>query len=198
MKKGFFITLYGINNLGKTRQAKKLVKWLNENNYKAKYLKYPIYALKPSGPIINEQLRGVKGQTISEEKLQRWFAVNRLQYEPNLVKKLKSGITVVAEDYTGTGLAWGEAKGANPQYLRQINKILLKEDISILFRGERFKSGIEERHVNENNPYLIDVVCKEIHDKLAVEFGWKPLNANQPIGSVFNDLLAIIRRELKI
>ena len=197
MKKGFFITLYGINNLGKSLQAYKLVKWFKEKNHKAEYLKYPVYNLAPSGYIINEQLRGEKGQTISEEKLQFWFAVNRMHYEPILISKLNSGITIVAEDYTGTGLAWGEAKNADKFYLRQINKVLLKEDLSILFRGERFKSGIEKRHVHERNFKLVEI-CKDVHDNLAIEFGWKPLDANQSRDRVFNDLVAIVKRELKI
>lgn len=197
-QRGFFIVLYGINNTGKSLQAKKLSEWFNKIGTKAEYLKYPIYRMETSGPIINYQLRGEEGQTIPEDELQLWFAVNRLQYQPFLKDTLESGITVVAEDYTGTGLAWGEAKGADPQYLRQINKVLLKEDLSILFDGERFKSGIEERHVNENNPYLIDVICRKVHQELAKEFGWKVLDSHRAEEIVFNDLVSIAKRELKI
>ena len=198
VQRGYFITLYGINNLGKTVQAKKLVHWFRENNYNAKYLKYPIYNLKPSGPIINEQLRGEKGQTISEKELQLWFVVNRLQYQPFLIGKLYSGATVVAEDYKGTGIAWGLAKGKDPVFFEKINSILLDEDLAILFRGKRFKTGIEKRHIHENNPHLTDIVCKEIYDKLGPDKGWHPLNANQPMDIVFNDLVTIVKRELKI
>ncbi|MBD3263233.1 hypothetical protein GF374_02535 [Candidatus Woesearchaeota archaeon] len=196
--KGYFITLYGINNLGKTTQAQKLVKWFNKKEFEAEYLKYPIYDLEPSGPILNEQLRGKKGQTLSEEKLQMWFTFNRLHYEPSLKEKLNAGKIIVAEDYIGTCFAWGSAKGVELDFLKTINEPLLKEDLSILFQGTRFRKGIEPNHIHEGNDYLIDTVCKEVHNDLGKEYGWYTIDANQPEDKVFNDLLAIVKRELKI
>ena len=196
-EKGFFVTLYGINNLGKSTQAEKLVSWFNENGVEAEYLKYPIYALEPSGPIVWNQIKSGKGQTMSEGELQTWYAFNRRHYEPILKKKLESGITIISEDYSGTGMAWGMAKGLTRNFVDIINMYLLKEDLAILFQGERFKESIEENHVHETNSHLIDVVCKKVHSDLGKELGWKPINANQSKDKVFNDLLAIVRRELK-
>ena len=41
--RGKFIVLYGINNLGKTTQAKMLVDKLKLHGLEAEYLKYPVY-----------------------------------------------------------------------------------------------------------------------------------------------------------
>ena len=41
--RGKFIVLYGINNLGKTTQAKFLVEKLQSQGLRAEYVKYPIY-----------------------------------------------------------------------------------------------------------------------------------------------------------
>ena len=41
--KGKLIAIYGINNLGKSTQAHLLVQELQDQGYKAQYLKYPIY-----------------------------------------------------------------------------------------------------------------------------------------------------------
>ena len=196
--KGGFVTLYGINNLGKSTQAHKLVDWLNSNGFKAEYLKYPLYDLQPTGPLILEQIKGKSGQNISEKELQTLFAQNRRDYQPDLIKTLESGTYIIAEDYTGTGFAWGMSKGLNIEFLEKINNDLLKEDLAILFYGERFKQGIEKYHVHENNPELIDVVCKNMHDNLGYELGWKRVNANQDIDKVFNSLLAIVRCELNL
>jgi len=195
--KGHFIVLYGINNIGKSVQAKKLVDWFNKSGTPAEYIKYPVYDLKPYGPEINEQLRGPKGQTMPEERLQFLYALNRLQFEPTLAGKLDAGITVVAEDYTGTSFAWGNAKGVSLNYIMEMNRDLMREDLAILFHGKRFKTGTEERHIHENNPLLVEK-SRKIHYCLAKKFGWKILDANQSEGRVFNDLLAIVKRELKI
>jgi thymidylate kinase len=43
--KGKFIVLYGINNLGKTTQAKLLVEKFQKEGLKAEYMKYAVYSL---------------------------------------------------------------------------------------------------------------------------------------------------------
>ena len=186
--KGKFIVFYGINNLGKTTQAKKLVDYLNEKGVKAEYLKYPVYELEPSGSFINNILRGSKKQEISEEELQLWYVLNRFQYQPVLKQKLEEGVTVVAEDYSGTGVAWGVAKGADEEWLVNLNKPLLKEDVALLFDGERFLQAKEENHLHESNDELMKK-SREVHLSLAEKFGWIKINANDSIEVVFRNIL---------
>ncbi len=170
--KGKFITIYGINNIGKSTQAKILVENLEKAGHRAKYVKYPIYDLEPSGPIINKILRSADGQKVSEDELQLWFVLNRYQFEPELKKWLTEGYTVVAEDYVGTGIAWGTAKGLDQSWLEEVNKFLVREDLAILFEGERDLRAQEENHVHENNGELIEK-CKVVLEQLAGKLGWK-------------------------
>lgn len=176
MKKGFFITLYGINNMGKSTHAKRLVERINKMGKKAKYLKYPIYEIAPSGEFINDVLRGSADnkQKITEEELQMWFVLNRYQYQSELQKLLEEGYIVVAEDYVGTGIAWGIAKGLEKSWLEELNKYLVREDLAIMFEGERSVSAKESQHVHEQNDKLVEK-CREVHDELAKEYGWKKL-----------------------
>jgi len=176
-QKGKFIVLYGINNLGKTTQAKKLIEKLNEHDYPAEYLKYPIYDLAPSGPLINDYLRQGNFHKLSPREAQMFYALNRTQYEKILREKLASGINVVAEDYTGTGLSWGIGAGVDEQFLKYINSHLLKEDVAIMLDGERFVEGIERGHQHESNDELTGRV-RAIHLRLAKERGWQVINAN--------------------
>lgn len=173
---GTFITLYGINNIGKSTQAKMLIERLRSQGYEAEYLKYPIYDLEPSGPYINKVLRSDE-QEISEEELQMWYTINRYQFQSELELKLMQGIIVVAEDYTGTGLAWGTAKGASLEWLTSINEYLLKEDVAILMDGERFMQAKEEHHVHETNDALV-ARCREVHMELARELGWHVISVD--------------------
>lgn len=186
--RGKFIVFYGVNNLGKTTQAKMLVDFLNKKNIKAEYVKYPIYDMEPSGVYLNQILRGGKRQEISEEELQMWFAVNRFQYEPILKSKLKQGISIIAEDYAGTGLAWGAAKGADLNWLKSINRKFLKEDLAVLFDGERFLC--EVKHIHEQSNDLIKRSQQE-HLMLAKERGWRMVNANQPFEKVHQGVVNI-------
>ncbi|MBI2634596.1 hypothetical protein HYW82_02940 [Candidatus Peregrinibacteria bacterium] len=171
MTKGKFITIYGINNIGKTTHAKRLVDRLRKDGFKAEYLKYPVYELEPTGPFLNRMLRSGK-QNIPEDQLQLWFVLNRCQFQPKLQKMLNKGIIVVAEDYTGTGIGWGIAKGLTLSWMEEINKYLLKEDLAIFLHGKRDTRAVEENHVHEQNPDLLKK-SESVFRKLAEKYKWQ-------------------------
>ncbi len=185
---GKFIVLYGINNLGKTTQAKMLVHKLITGGLKAEYVKYPIYELIPSGVVLNNYLRGGNYFNLSPREAQIFYAYNRTQFEKELIKKLESGINIIAEDYTGTGLAWGMGAGVNELFLKYINSHLLKEDLAFLFDGERFKEATETGHKHETDDDLINKV-RRAHLKLGEEHGWKKINANLSVEEIHHQIL---------
>lgn len=189
------ITLYGVNNIGKSTQAKKLVKNLQKLGFKAKYVKYPIYDLKPTGPFINSILRSSNKQKISEEELQMWFTLNRYQYEPKLKKLLEKEYIVVAEDYIGTALAWGSVKGANLKWLEELNKKLLKEDLAILIKGKRSESAIEEKHIHENADDLIQKVQRQMAS-LAKLKKWKTVTRQPHPEDTAELILEVVKKKL--
>lgn len=183
MKKGKFIVIYGINNLGKTTQAKLLAEKLNKENYKSEYLKYGIYNIIPSGILLDEYLRKQNPRNLTPREYQIIHVINRTQYEPTLREKLNSGTNIIAEDYAGTGLAWGIGTGISEEFLEFINSHLLKEDLAILLDGERFKDAIEANHIHEEDEGLTARV-RQIHLDLAKKYNWITINANQEINIV--------------
>jgi len=196
MKEGLFIVIYGINNIGKSTQVEMLVNALEKSELKVEYLKYPIYDLSPTGPKINKILRSGEQQEISEEEFQGLYAKNRYDFQPQLIKKLDEGINVVAECYTGTGLAWGWTKGADLEKLIEINKGLLQPDIDILLDGDRFLAGKEETHQHETNDDWMEQ-CRKNFLELAVRFNWDVVNANQEPEEVHQEILEVIAKKVK-
>jgi dUTP pyrophosphatase len=184
---GKLIVLYGINNLGKSTQAKLLVEKLKANGYQAEYLKYPIYDLDPSGVMLNDYLRNSNPYNLHSREAQIIYAMNRTQYQSALRKKLKAGTIVIAEDYKGTGIAWGLGAGVEEKFLKEINSHLIDEDLVFLFDGERFRQAIENNHKHENNEDLTNKV-RWAHLKLGEEFGWKKINANLSIEEISNKI----------
>lgn len=166
------ITIYGTNNMGKTTHAKRVVAKLEEMGKKAKYVKFPVYDLEPTGPYLNNMLRTGDSQNITEEELQMWFALNRYQFQPTIQGWLDEGYIVVAEDYIGTGVAWGTAKGADPVWLERLNQYLIQEDLAILIDGERVESAKEALHIHERNDELIRK-CRRILQDLGEKHGWR-------------------------
>lgn len=186
---GKMIVLYGINNIGKTTQAELLVEALKEAGFEAEYMKYPRYDVEPSGPHINAVLR--EGKKASAEELQLWYALNRHQAESELKRKLKKGIVVIAEDYTGTGIAWGMVRGAEKEWLISINKQLYREDLGILMTGARYLTGVEEGHKNETDEKAMDTAIA-IHEDLGKDFGWRTVDANQTIEEVHDEIMEVV------
>lgn len=176
------IALYGINNIGKTYHAKRIVHRLRSLGKKALYLKYPVYAQKPSGPLINSVLRSNKAQPMSEEELQLLFVLNRYQFQPELKKKLEHNVIVVAEDYIGTGIAWGMAKTSGRAKMRRqledMNKYLVQPDVAILLEGRRKASASEMTHIHEQHAELM-LRCQKILKRLARLYKWKIVRVDE-------------------
>lgn len=181
--RGKFIVLYGINNLGKSTQAKLLVERLEKEGHKAEYIKYPIYNLEPSGTLVNDYLRSGNPFNLSAREIQIIYVLNRQQFEPTVQEKLNQGITIIAEDYIAGGIAWGIGTGVEETFMKKINEHLLKEDMSFLFDGERFVQSTEESHKHETNNVLLDNV-RNVYTRLAREYGWTVVDANKSIDEI--------------
>ena len=107
-------------------------------------------------------------------------------------KKLKAGKIIVAEDYTGTGLSWGAAKGAKLDWLIKTNEPLLAEDIAILLDGSRFIEAKEKNHIHESNDKLV-AKCRRVHLQLAKRFEWKIVKANREVDVIAKEVLKLVK-----
>lgn len=197
MKKGKFITFYGINNIGKSTHSKLVVEKLTSMGLKAKFIKYPIYDLSPTGPKINRVLRVERSQSISEEELQTLFMKNREDFEKELRGLIDEGYVVVAEDYAGTGIAWGTAKGLDQSWVEKLNAHLLKEDFSILLVGARSFHAKEKNHLHENDDELVNKV-DQILRALAKKKGWVTVQVQPDREETARLVFAEIKKFLQI
>lgn len=189
---GKLIVLYGINNLGKSTQAKLLVQRLREEGKTAEYVKYPVYVEDPSGVILNDYLRSGNPWGFSPREAQIFYAFNRAQYAPKLDELLYNSDFVIAEDYWGTGVSWGAGAGVDFDFLMAINQFCRREDLALIFRGSRFTQSIEPGHTHESNVDLVEKV-REVHERLAKQFSWKPVDATQSIQIVSEQVWSYIK-----
>lgn len=194
--KGKFIVLYAPNNLGKSEQIKRLACHLINDGRQIMVIKFPLYQLNPTGEKINQILRHADTlqKSVSEEELQMLFAQNRYDFQDVLIKSLAAGITVIAEDYTGTGLAWGMTRGVALEALERMNNDLIKPDIAILLDGERFLTKIEPKHRNEDAGSDVWQKNRIMHLQLAEKYGWYIVPANQTIEEASRQIYTFVQQ----
>ena len=193
-KKGKFVVVYGMNNLGKTTMVNGLTEFLKKENKDVVYLKYPVYDLEPTGPRINNYLRNGNPENLSSIEVQKIYADNRRDFESELKKMINDGKWIIAEDYFGTGIAWGIIRGESIDEMEEINKDLLKADLSVLLDGERFLTGIEIGHKNESDNEIWPK-GRQVHLDLAKRYGWKIVNANQSREEVLMNVINVFKEE---
>lgn len=199
-QQGKLIAIYGINGIGKTTQVERLVESLCNRGVRVERLKYPIYDLPPEGPFIHSYLRDPafrEAHPRTTEALQEMYAENRRRYEPTLSERLEAGEWVVAEDYIGTGIAWGLTWGADLDRLEEMNQDLLPADLSVLMHGNRFDTAIEKDHRNEMAAERI-ALSKNFHDLLADRYGWKRIDANRSVEEVGEEIRDVVSTEFDL
>jgi len=193
--KGRFIVLYASNNLGKSKQLDLLEEVWKEMGRPYERIKYPRYDSE-FGAIINKEIRGPVEErlNLTDEELQMLYAEDRRYFQTTLMEILKEK-DVLAEDYTGTGLAWGLTKGVSREKLDIYNFGLLEPDLAILLDGERFGGGIERGHRFEGAGQETWERNREIHRHLASELGWEVVEANGAPEKVHERVLRVIREK---
>lgn len=195
-EKGKFIVIYGVNNVGKTTQARMLVENLIINlSQEGEYIKYPIYDMMPSGPLINNYLKEGNKYQFTAREFQLLHVLNRTQNEAKIKEKLESGTWVIAEDYSGTGIAWGIAADVDKKLLYTMNSHLLQEDLGILLVGEPFVENLDKTNFHETDAALMQRVNDVFRD-ISKDFGWYTVNANRTKEEVQEEILQIIKSKV--
>ncbi|MCX6753215.1 MAG: nucleoside 2-deoxyribosyltransferase [Candidatus Nomurabacteria bacterium] len=195
MKKGILVTIMGINNVGKTTQMNLLEKMFIEKGLKFQPLKYPIYKLEPTGPRIFACLKEGNPEGLTPIVLQTLCAENRKDFEQQMQELLLENDVVVAEMYTGTGIAYGMCEGVSKEYLLEANEGILVPDVSILLDGKRFLESVEAGHRFENDDVKSEF-ARQVHLELAKDLNWKVIDANQTIEEVHQQIWNEISKHL--
>lgn len=191
-KEGKLITIMGINNVGKTTQQILIQERLKNEGYSVISLKYPLYELQPTGPRCNNFLRNGNPEKLTALEFQELCAQNRFDFQEELLNLLENNDFVIAEMYTGSGIAFGMGDNISYEKLKDMNIGLIIPDTSILLDGKRFLEAREEGHNFEKDDVKMDKI-REHHLFLAEELKWSIVDANQSIELVSDKIFNLIK-----
>jgi len=105
--RGALIVLEGCDRSGKTTQCTKLVETLNNMKISAKKISFPDRST-PIGSIINDYLS--RKIELPDRSVHLLFSANRWELEPEIRKQINSGVTLIVDRYSYSGVVFTSAK----------------------------------------------------------------------------------------
>lgn len=105
--RGAFIVLEGCDRSGKTTQCTHIVETLNNMNIPAKKISFPDRST-PIGSIINDYLSNKI--ELPDRSVHLLFTANRWELEPEIRKQIESGVTLIVDRYSYSGVVFTSAK----------------------------------------------------------------------------------------
>ena len=126
---GFLIAFEGLDQSGKQTQAELLRDRLKHEGRKARLVSFPDY-----GTSIGEEI----ARALSNERdygpdvMQLLYVANRYEKKSDLHRWLDGGLILVADRYTASSVAYGEALGLDPAWLTEMQRFLPPPSMTIL------------------------------------------------------------------
>lgn len=191
--RGFLIAVEGIDGAGKTTQAKRLVRWLRENGFEARYTR------EPTGGAVGRILKAMAhARSVNPYLEALLFAADRLQHLERTIEPLLSrGYVVVSDRYLHSSLAYQSATTGEPEWVRRINEFARKPDLALLLdvEPEAGLRRLRRRRSRFENPELLSRIRENYLD-MARRGELAVVDAGRGVGEVFEDVKRVVARFL--
>jgi dTMP kinase len=194
--KGKIIVLEGTDKAGKTTQSRLLLEALKNLGKVCVILDFPDY-MTPIGMEIRAFLDGKRDYPSEAKHL--LFSANRWEKKKEIESMVENGTIVIMNRYWQSNLAYGAANGMDSNWLLRLDKGLPKEDLVIVLLVNPATSGkrAEVQDAFESDARLAAAAYRN-YMKFAKQFRWKVLDGSKSREQVHQEILRIVRKELKV
>ncbi len=199
--RGAFVLLEGLDRCGKTSQVKRLVETLNKlPGTKAEAANFPDRSTDIGG-LINAYLQGTPKGNLSDEVIHLLYSANRWEAAAKLKQKLESGVTLVVDRYSFSGVAFSAAKGNKhmsmewcfgPEVGLPAPDVIFYLDVSQDVAEKRGGYGLE-RYERKEFQSAVGKVFHSMREKQAGGCDWVLVDANAGM----DDVAAVIEEKAK-
>jgi dTMP kinase len=195
-KKGKIIVLEGTDKAGKTTQSRMLAEALKVLGKVCVVIDFPDYST-PIGIEIRAFLDGKRDYPT--EAMHLLFSANRWEKKKEIESMVENGTIVVMNRYWQSNLIYGAANGMDAGWLLRLDKGLPKEDlvIVILVNPGVSTKRAETLDTFESDPKLASKAYKN-YLKFAKQFKWKVIDGSKSKDQVHQEVMKVIRKELKV
>jgi dTMP kinase len=194
--RGKIIVIEGTDKAGKSSQSRMLAEALKVSGKVCVILDFPDYTT-PIGMEIKAFLEG-KRDYLSEVK-HLLFSANRWEKKKEIESMLENGTIIVMNRYWQSNLVYGAANGMDINWLLRLDKGLPKEDITlvILVNPSISSKRAEMQDAFESDTQLAASAYKN-YLKFAKQYRWKVIDGSKSKEQVHQEIMKIVRKELKV
>ena len=194
--KGKIIVLEGTDKAGKTTQSRLLLEALKNLGKVCVIIDFPDYTTA-IGMEIRAFLDGRREYPAETKHL--LFSANRWEKKKEIESMVENGTIVVMNRYWQSNLAYGAANGMDTNWLLRLDKGLPKEDLVIVLLVNPATSGkrAQIQDAFESDARLAAAAHRN-YTKYARQFKWKVLDGSKSKESVHQEIMRIVRKELKV
>jgi len=188
--RGALIVLEGMDKSGKSTQCAKLVEALIRDGKRAELLKFPARETA-TGKLASDYLQNKCG--LEDHAIHLIFTANRWEHVPKMLQQLNSGVTLIVDRYSFSGVAYSAVKrGMDIRWCKQPERGLPKPD-SVLYlnlpvevAAQRGAFG-EERYETREIQSAISNMFKQLVDST-----WTQVDADKPVEELHLELKKIV------
>ncbi|XP_050538188.1 thymidylate kinase [Daktulosphaira vitifoliae] len=193
VKRGALIVLEGCDRSGKSTQCTKLVERLNSLKIPAKKISFPDRTTS-IGSIIDKYLS--REIDLPDRAIHLLFSANRWELEPEIRKQIQSGVTLIVDRYSYSGIVFTSAKKCvDLGWCCAPENGLPKPDLVLFLKlslEEMSKRGGFGNERYENIDFQNEV--GKTFDKLTDDF--IQINASKDISTLTNNILEIVLKTI--
>jgi dTMP kinase len=194
--KGRIIVLEGTDKAGKTTQSRMVLEALKASGKVCVILDFPDYTT-PIGIEIKAFLDGKRDY--SSEVKHLLFSANRWEKKKEIESMVENGTLVIMNRYWQSNLVYGIANGMDAKWLLKLDQGLPREDIviALLVNPSMSSKRAETRDAFESDAKLVAEAYKN-YLKFAKQFKWRVVDGSKSKDQVHQDIMMIIKKELKV
>ncbi len=189
--RGLLIAFEGLDQSGKQTQAERVRDRVTALGRECRLLSFPDYAT-PIGAEISRALHGERDY--AADVMQLMYVANRYEKRREMTSALEAGRILVCDRYLASSIAYGEAQGLDPRWLRDIQKFLPQPDLTILL--DIAPETAVQRKATNRDRYERDLALlsrvRESYHRQAAQDGWLRLDGERPRDAVSADVLGAL------
>jgi len=185
--RGAFIVLEGIDHSGKSTQCQLLHSALGTSNERVELIAFPNRTTRIGGIIDGYLKNSIEYDPRIAHLL---FSANRWEFNAHIAGQLQRGVTIIADRYAHSGVAYGMAGGLEKRWLQLADSGLVAPDLVIFLDAEVEVCASRGGYGKER--YEQVKFQKEVRDSFRGirTAGWKTVDASLPQGQVHEIALA--------